>query len=106
MNNKFTKNIITAVVIIIILFALYFFFFRKSDTTDGETALYVEDQMSITSQVDKNLLSLLLEMKSIKLDEKLFDLPVFKSLNDYSIDIEDQETGRTNPFAPIEIQKR
>lgn len=104
MNSKFTKNIITAVVIIIILFALYFFFFRNNNTTDTGTALYVEDQTSTTSQVDKNLLSLLLEMKSIKLDAKLFNSPVFKSLNDYSIDIKTQETGRTNPFAPLETR--
>jgi len=104
MNNKLTKNIIVAVVTIVILFALYFFFFRNNNTIDTETALYVEDQTNATLQVDKNLLSLLLEMKSIKLDEKLFNSPVFKSLNDYSIDIKIQEVGRINPFASLELK--
>ena len=44
-------------------------------------------------------------MKSVKLDEELFNSAVFKSLNDYSIKIEPQEVGRINPFAPLETKK-
>jgi len=103
MNKKFIKNIIITVAIIILVFALYFFFFRGSGS-DNNSGLYVEPVAGKTSVVDKSLITLLLEMKSIKLDEKLFSSAVFQSLSDYSIKIESQEVGRINPFAPLELK--
>jgi len=88
-----------------VVFVLYYFVFKQNNT-DGESGLLVEDNsLSKNFQVDKNLLTILLEMKSIRLNEELFNSPVFKSLNDLSIKIEQQEVGRSNPFAPIESKK-
>lgn len=101
MNKDFIKNIVITIVIIIVVFALYFFFFRGNGTSD-DSGLSVESVVGNSSTVDKSLITLLLEMKSVKLDEEFFSSAVFQSLNDYSIKIEPQEVGRTNPFAPLE----
>ncbi|MEK7652848.1 MAG: hypothetical protein AAB334_02815 [Patescibacteria group bacterium] len=104
MDKKFIKNIIITIAVAVLAFALYFFFFRGSGT-NNDSGLSVEPIIGKTSTVDKSLLTLLLEMKSVKLDEELFNSAVFKSLNDYSIKIEPQEVGRINPFAPLETKK-
>lgn len=101
MDKKFIKNIIITVAVAILAFAVYFFFLRGNGST-SDSGLSVETVAGTTPTADKSLVTLLLEMKSVKLDEELFNSPVFKSLSDYSIKIEPQEVGRTNPFAPLE----
>ena len=51
---------------------------------------------------NQDFLSLLLNVKSIKLDSTIFDDPAFLSLYDSSITLTPDGTeGRVNPFAPL-----
>lgn len=49
----------------------------------------------------RELLSLLLELKALELNESLFSDPAFRSLRDMSQELAPQPAGRTNPFAPL-----
>jgi len=51
--------------------------------------------------VDRELLTLLSDIRQIKLDASLFTNPVFQSLEDYGQTIPNEAVGRANPFAPI-----
>lgn len=55
-----------------------------------------------TSPLSQELLTTLSQLNSIKLDPTFFTDPAFLSLNDFSTTIPSQNTGRRNPFAPVQ----
>ena len=97
--NETAKNIIIAVIAAVLVVSGYFIFFRKGNQAD-ESILSVENPKSGAGVVDKDLVSLLLELKSIDLNESLFLSSVFQGLSDFGIEIEQKPVGRKNPFAP------
>ena len=48
------------------------------------------------------LLVTLNSLGTINLDDKIFTNPVFVSLSDFGVSIPPQQSGRRNPFAPID----
>ncbi|OGI75621.1 hypothetical protein A3C67_00855 [Candidatus Nomurabacteria bacterium RIFCSPHIGHO2_02_FULL_42_19] len=102
------KNIIIFVVIGGILVFVYIYFFQGNPEEDnlifsdplvsGETG--ATDGASIS--VGRDFISLLLNIKSITLNDSIFTDPAFITLRDSSIIlIQDGTEGRPNPFAPI-----
>jgi hypothetical protein len=53
--------------------------------------------------IEQELLSQLLQLSTITLDDRVFSNPAFVSLVDFSQPIEPQPVGRPNPFAPIAV---
>lgn len=107
------KNIIIFVAIAII-FSLIYIFFIKSSSDDATSLVSSGEQPSSTltdtgapdpnSLIAKDFLSLLLNVKTIKLNDSIFSNIAFLSLHDSSIIlIPDGTEGRPNPFAPIGI---
>lgn len=105
------KNIIIFVAIGAVLVLIYIFFFGQSSepaatlvsSTPGEMAsdATVSDQ---NSEVGRKFLTLLLSVKSIKLNDAIFSDKAFASLRDSSITIsQDTPEGRPNPFAPFGV---
>ncbi len=92
------KNILIGIVVVIVLFLLYSFFFKGSSS---EQLLTSETATSTAGGED--LLSLLLELKSITLTTEIFSDPVFTTLQDFSVELAPQPIGRRNPFAPIGV---
>jgi hypothetical protein len=93
---KENKSLIIGVVGVIVLFGMYFKFFRNTTPT---TAL-VSDS-SIADSGASELVSLLLELRSLKLDPAIFSSQAFQALKDFSVELVPEPTGRRNPFAPI-----
>lgn len=110
--NKNIKNIIIFTVIAVILILIYIFFIKKPTdepnlvsgtavTDNSNSGINNTDQNSL---IIKDLLSVLLGVKNIKLDDTLFSSKSFSDLHDSSILLTppaNQEEGRSNPFAPI-----
>jgi len=94
------KKIITGVVIVL-LFAAYSALSPSGAEPQG-TLVARSAQVSANFQAGKEILALLVDLKSIRLDGSLFADPVFQSLEDFSIPIEPEPRGRTNPFAPVD----
>jgi|SRR3989344_4493695 len=91
------KNTLIALVIIVALFAAYKIFFA-GDAADDELLA----PTSIAEGDDRSeLLTTLLELKSLTLDESLFTSNAFRSLRDFSQRLVPEPVGRRNPFAPI-----
>ncbi|MBU1727768.1 hypothetical protein KKA39_00405 [Patescibacteria group bacterium] len=102
------KNIILFLIIVAILILAYFFFFKKAPdeaslvSTSGSSVLPANSAIDQNSEIGKDFLSILLNVKNIKLDDSIFSDPAFVSLRDSSIIlISDGNEGRPNPFAPI-----
>ncbi len=50
--------------------------------------------------ISKDIISTLEKVENITLDTTIFTSKTFQSLQDYTVDIEEMPTGRSNPFAP------
>ena len=53
---------------------------------------------------DQDLISLLFELKAIRLDSGLFEEPAYQSLVDFGRELVPEQVGRNNPFAPLGTQ--
>lgn len=105
------KNIIIFVAITIALTLIYVFFIRNTGdqtvpaslvSSSSNGVLPTTNTTNPNSQITKDFLSLLLNVKSIKLEDTLFSDLAFNALHDSSILITPDGTeGRPNPFAPI-----
>jgi len=97
--NKY-KNIFIVVVICIVVFILYKSFFAPN--TETGTLLSSDNVSNSQSAViGKDFLNVLLELRSIELDETIFSERAFVILRDFSQTVAPQPTGRPNPFADI-----
>jgi hypothetical protein len=104
------KKIIIAVVVIVMAFAGYTYFI--SGNTGGSASGVTRQAVSTTSAgtassaaldgPGKEFVSQLLAIQNIRFNLDLFNDPVFKGLQDWSREILPQESGRPNPFAPLE----
>jgi len=105
------KNIIIFAVIAVVLILIYIFFIKPSpeqqnlvsSTTSLNTALTdTNTTVDQNSLIAKDLLSVLLSVKSVKLNDTIFSDTAFINLYDSSILITPTgDEGRLNPFAPI-----
>ncbi len=108
------KNIIIFLVIAAVFAGIYIYFIKPepeeeslvsvspagSRSSEGEEG--DADILGENAEVANEFLTLLLSVKSIKLDDAIFSDQAFMSLRDSSIElIPDGNEGRPNPFAPI-----
>ncbi|MFQ5661981.1 MAG: hypothetical protein ACE5F2_01885 [Candidatus Paceibacteria bacterium] len=91
------KTLILIVGAVIIAAVAYTIFFGGED----DSLLVAEPQDNAASVEESNLLTLLLDLRSVKLNDTLFSDPVFKSLEDFGQELTAEPVGRENPFAPI-----
>lgn len=103
------KNILIFVGIAALLILIYFFFIKSDpdeaslvSSESSSTFPDINTSASATPQITQDFLSILLNIKSIKLDDSIFSDTAFLSLRDSSILLTpDGNEGRPNPFAPI-----
>lgn len=95
------QNVIVIAVVIIIAFIVYTYFFAGK-----ATPILDEQTVNQAAPADQDLISLLLELKGITLDESLFSDSAFTSLQDFSKELVPEAIGRPNPFAPLGAQAK
>jgi len=95
---------------LLIAFAIATIFFMwnmlggSNDTSSN--AILISDAQDDTqvvprTEVDQEIVRLLIDMRSLRLDGSLFVSPGFGMLHDFSREIVPEPQGRPNPFAPI-----
>lgn len=95
--KKYKNIIIIAVIIVIAAFA-YNLFVGKTD----DSLLTSEVKGTENSALETDLLSILIDLRSITLDDSIFSNQAFMSLRDFGQDIVPEPVGRENPFAPVD----
>ncbi|MCU0660620.1 MAG: hypothetical protein MUD00_03375 [Candidatus Pacebacteria bacterium] len=102
------KNIIIFVAIFALLVVGYVLFFgNKAETpaltsTAGISGSSTATTVTGTSDVGKEFLATLLNLRTIKLDDSIFSDPAFRSLQDFELAlIPEANPGRLNPFLPL-----
>ena len=100
MKNQPTskKSIITIVVIVVVAALAYFYF--SGGSTPAPSGL-VQSQALGSANVGTRVLSLLNQIRSLKIDTSIFKGAAYRSLMDYTVAIPEVEVGRPNPFEPI-----
>lgn len=98
-----SKGTFIALIAIVGISLLIYFYYKgtpnDSSTSSIETTGTAESyDAKIASE---RVISLLNEIKSLKIDPSIFNSAVYKSLVDYSITVPEQFVGRVNPFEPI-----
>lgn len=94
--SKSLKNIFSGLIIMTLCFFAYQYW-GKAETSDPQLI----SAEKTGSRVGDETLKLLLELKTLVLDEDIFADKVFKNLEDFSIDLPVQPVGRNNPFALV-----
>ena len=104
------KNIIIFTVVAVLLILIYIFFIKPEPeeqnlvSSSPVTVLPSSDTVNQNSLIARDFLSLLLSVKSIKLNDAIFSNGAFINLHDSSILLtspQPGDEGRLNPFAPI-----
>ncbi len=101
------KNILIFGGLGIVLILVYVFLIKKdpdqaSLISTGNSITPISADTSENDSIAKDFLTILLNVKSIKLDDAIFSDPAFNALSDSSISLTPDGTeGRSNPFAPI-----
>ena len=87
--------------IIVIVLATGGFFVYAHFFGGGAEPLLSQTATAATSPEDQSLITLLLQLKSIRLDNSIFSDNTFKSLQDFSQELVPEPIGRVNPFASL-----
>ena len=87
--------------ILIIATVAYTLVVGKTD----KNLLVSESFINTNSSLQDDLIALLLEIRSIKLDGDILSDKVFRSLEDFGQEITPEPIGRENPFAPVNFNK-
>ena len=90
------KNMVVIGVIVAAVAALFYFY--SSGSGGGAT---VTSSAQGQSPVSQEILATLGNLRTIKLDNSLFQDPLFVSLSDFGVSIPPAAAGRRNPFAPV-----
>lgn len=106
------KKIIIVVVVVVVAFIGYSYLIsgKKSGSATGVTKQAVSTTATTASAASsvsldgpgKEFVSQLLAIQNIRFNLALFSDPVFQGLQDWSREILPQESGRPNPFAPLD----
>lgn len=100
-----SKNKRTIIVGGIIVFAIFVYMHAFQNETQAQEPLVAPDAAAPSgagnSQKGREILALLAELKSVRLDESIFSDPMFQSLLDTSVELNPEPKGRPNPFAPL-----
>lgn len=100
-------NILTAAVVVGVAVAGYFVF-MKTDTTSitgvaapaTSVAVVAEETTAIGNEIDSTVRNLGDLERAVASSKVIFDLPAFKNLEDFSVEIPGDTVGRVNPFVP------
>jgi hypothetical protein len=98
------KNIILIIVIAVVIFFVYTKFFSSSDQQSNDLLLVAGSGRAVEEvATGREFLSILLELRSLRLDESIFEDELFLVLKDFSQEVSPQPAGRPNPFLNIGV---
>lgn len=92
---KKNQKVVIAVVVALILFSVYNTFFKPAVVDETITG---ESKEIINSEVGREIINTLNQLKAINIDTDIFDDPLFENLYDFSRPLPKQPVGKTNPF--------
>jgi hypothetical protein len=97
-KQKSSKKTVIITVVVLALLVIGYFYYNGTPSSSGSLLQTAPDaSQAIGSQV----LGLLNQIQSLKIDTTLFMDPAYLTLHDFTIAIPVLNVGRPNPFAPL-----
>ncbi len=93
-----TQKIIVSVVILAVFGYVVF-----NAITSTEVPVSSDGTPVVTDLIGQDLLILVDKLETIKIDKAIFSSPLFTSLKDNSVAIQEEQKGRVNPFSQIGV---
>ena len=97
MNQKSSKTPLIVFISVLVVGALIYFY-TLGNPSDSSLALSSGSSDTSAQTIGANVLTLLGQISSLKIDTSIFSSTAYKSLVDYSITVPEQNVGRVNPF--------
>jgi hypothetical protein len=94
------KSVIFVLIIVAAVLVGYFYYSGNSSSSTG-SLLSSSSPDATSDAIGVQVLGLLNQIQSLRIDSTLFADPAYQTLRDYSVQIPPQNVGRANPFAPI-----
>jgi hypothetical protein len=101
MTTFIKQNKLLTIVAVVFIFGIALYTYSASSGSPGVSSsglLATSDASSATSQ---QLLVVLANLRTIRLNQAIFSDPVFLSLADFGVVISPESVGRRNPFLPF-----
>lgn len=103
--NKILINIVTVAIGLGVVVFGYFSFVNKGNVVTDSVAVVANIAVQTTTigaDIDNTVRTLNDLSRAVALSAVIFDLPAFKSLQNFSVPIPSEKEGRDNPFTPAE----
>lgn len=98
MNMAIFKNKLVVLVLVgVVLAGVVWYSFLRDDST----ALLKTQDLTEATNVDGDVVGVLLQLRAVSLSGTIFTDPAFQILQDFGSEIIPEPVGRPNPFAPI-----
>ncbi|MEI8327937.1 MAG: hypothetical protein WCG02_02260 [Candidatus Taylorbacteria bacterium] len=101
MNTPKTSKKTIIIIAAIIIVAIIGYFYYMGGQTVSSSTLEISKDTTDAQVAGQRVLGLLNQIRQLRIDTKLFEDPMYRTLMDYTVDVPPQEVGRLNPFAPI-----
>jgi hypothetical protein len=102
MNQSNPKNINSRLpeigAIVLVLAAIGYYFYSGGSAPAASSSFTIS---SATTSVGTDVVNLLNQIKSLRIDTSLFQAPVYESLTDFSVMVPPESIGKSNPFIPL-----
>ncbi len=89
------------IIVAIIVIALIAYFYYKGNGSSSNSTSLLTQTSTDSSIIGSQILGLLNQIQSLRIDASLFADPGYQTLRDFSVAIPPENVGRTNPFAPL-----
>ena len=107
--QKRLKILITIAIILAALFIYVYAWYSSGSKQSDEVVVPIQGQPisslgagSTETSASKEIIKTLSLLKSVTIDLDFFNSASFKGLSDFSIQLTPGESGRDNPFAPLD----
>lgn len=100
MNTQKSSKMPYLVLILIVGVAFLFYLYMSSNSS-STNGLTLEEVNYDNQAAASRILNLLNEISALRIDDKFFTDPSYKTLRDYSVEIPELPIGRSNPFSPV-----
>jgi hypothetical protein len=96
MQTIFQHKLLSLVVLLVVIFVAWF---ELSSTPAAPTSLIMTT--TVANSPDQQLVATLLTLRAVTLSGTILTDPAFRSLQDFTTQIQPEPVGRVNPFAPL-----
>ncbi len=104
MNQPISSSKKSAIAFVaILIIGAFIYFYTLGNPTDSSVSSITETENAGQLEEGAKVLALLNQISSLKLDTTIFDNNIYKTLIDYTVEVPEQNVGRTNPFSPYYI---